>query len=82
MTFRLDRTAFHAGTHAQNAEYHARQQPATPAERLRAAAYLNSVAFGYDLGNPPRLDRTVFSARQHSACNDDIDQLTQTNSGT
>ena len=66
MSFRLDRTAFHAGTHEQNARYHAQQQPTTPAERLRAAAYLNSVAFGYDMENPPRLDRTVFSTRKHA----------------
>ena len=66
MTFRLDRMAFHAGTHEQNAQYQAAQQPATPAERLRAAAYLISVAFGYDMKNPPRLDRTAFSCRQHA----------------
>ena len=66
MSFRLDRTTHHAGTHEQAAQYHARHQPATPAERLRAAAYLNSVAFGYDLNNPPRLDRTAFSTRKHA----------------
>ena len=66
MSFRLDRTAHHAGTHEENARYHATHQPATPAERLRAAAYLNSVAFGYDLANPPKLDRTAFSTRQHT----------------
>lgn len=65
MTFRLDRTAFHAGTHEQTAQYHALSQPVTYAERLRAAAYLNSVAFRYDPNHPPRLDRTVFSARKH-----------------
>lgn len=66
MSFRLDRTAHHAGTHEQAGHYHARHQPATPAERLRAAAYLNSVAYGYDLDNPPRLDRTAFATRQHA----------------
>ena len=66
MPFRLDRTAHYAGTHEENARYHAQHQPATPAERLRAAAYLNSVAYGYDLDNPPRLDRTAFSMRQHA----------------
>lgn len=63
MSFRLDRTAHHAGTHEQATQYHATQQPATMAECLRAAAYLNSVAYGYDLDNPPRLDRTAFSTR-------------------
>jgi hypothetical protein len=66
MSFRLDRTAYHAGTHEENARYYARHQPATMAERLRAAAYLNSVAYGYDLNNPPQLDRTAFATRRHT----------------
>ena len=66
MSFRLDRTAFHAGTHEETEAYHRQHQPATMAERLRAAQYLNSVAFNYDLNNPPRLDRTAFSCRAHA----------------
>ena len=64
-SFRLDRTAFHMGTHEETEHYHACNQPETLSERLNAAAYLISVAFGYDLANPPRLDRTVFTARKH-----------------
>jgi hypothetical protein len=63
--FRLDRTAFHAGTHKETERYHARNQPETAVDRLKAAAYLNSVAFNYDLNNPPRLDRTTFTSRKH-----------------
>ena len=63
---RLDRTAFHAGTHQQTEEYHRQHQPTTLADRLRAAAYLNSVAYNYDPDNPPRLDRTAFSCRAHA----------------
>jgi hypothetical protein len=66
MSFRLDRTAHHAGTHEQVAHYHATHQPTTAAERLRAAAYLNSVAYGYGLNKPPRLDRTAFATRRHA----------------
>ena len=66
MAFRLDRTAFHAGTHAEVEAYHRQHQPATMAERLRAAHYLNSVAYNFDLNNPPRLDRTAFSCRAHA----------------
>ena len=29
-------------------------------ERLRAAYYLNSVAFNFDLNNPPKMDKTIF----------------------
>ena len=67
MPFRLDRTAHHAGTHAgthdQAVQHHARHQPA---KRLRAAIYPQSVAYGYDLDNPFRLDRTAFIIRQRA----------------
>ncbi|MBU6119458.1 hypothetical protein [Hymenobacter siberiensis] len=66
MSLRLDRTAFHAGTHAETEACHRVQEPATLAERLRVAMYLNSVAFNFDLNNPPRLDRTAFSCRAHA----------------
>lgn len=36
-------------------------QTKTVKERLLAVAYLNSVAFNYDINNPPKVDRTVFS---------------------
>lgn len=71
MAFRLDRTAFHAGTHAQAEAYHQRQQPTTMADRLHAAIYLNSVAFNFDFKNPPRLDRTAFSCRTHAHRNEE-----------
>ncbi len=34
-------------------------------ERLKAAWYLISCAYGFDLDNPPGLDKTVFSMRKH-----------------
>ena len=43
-----------------------KNQPETLAERLRVAMYLNSVAFNFDINNPPRMDRTVFSCRAHA----------------
>ena len=66
MSFRLDRTAFHAGTRAETEAYHRAKQPASLAARLRAAMYLNSVAFDFDINNPPRLDRTAFSCQAHA----------------
>jgi hypothetical protein len=63
--FKLDRTAFHAGSHAETEMYYAKSQPKTGSERLAAATYLNSVAFNFDLSNPPKMDRTVFSMRKH-----------------
>jgi hypothetical protein len=64
--FKLDRTAFHAGTHQETEKYYSRNQPKTSQERLLAANYLNSVAFQFDLNNPPKMDRTAFSMRKHA----------------
>lgn len=61
---RLDRTAFRAGSFAEaEAYYRTYWHAATPTERLRAAHYLISIAYGFDLQAPPRLDRTVFRIR-------------------
>lgn len=38
----------------------------TVRERLQATFYLNSVAFNFDINNPPRMDRTVFSMRKNN----------------
>ena len=38
----------------------------TPAERLQAAWWLTCRAYGFDPAYPPRLDRTVFSARKQA----------------
>ena len=77
MSFRLDRTAHHAGTHEEAETYHRQHQPATMADRLRAAMYLNSVAFDFDPHHPPRLDRTASSCRAHAHRDDqnDLDNL-------
>lgn len=34
-------------------------------ERLRTAAYLNSVAWNYPMDTPPKMDRSVFGMRKH-----------------
>lgn len=64
--FKLDRTAFWAGKHEDNEEriknfWH--DQSAS--DRLNAACYLNSVAYNYDINNPPKIDRTFFSMRKN-----------------
>ncbi|WP_339795184.1 hypothetical protein [uncultured Imperialibacter sp.] len=64
--YKLDRTAFSAGSHKElsdkNREHWKSQ---SMEERLRAAAYLNSVAWNYPLDTPPKMDRSVFSMRKH-----------------
>jgi hypothetical protein len=64
-TFKLERAAFHAGTHEETEKYYAKNQPRTSTERLMAANYLNSIAFQFDVNNPPKMDKTVFSMRKH-----------------
>jgi len=63
--YRLDRNSFsmrsHTQTEEQNFSYWAKK---TEEERLAAAAYLNSVAYGYPDGHPPRLDKTAHRARK------------------
>jgi hypothetical protein len=63
--FRLDRTAFFAGTH-QEVERNNRKhwQSLTYKERLKESEYLSSIAFRYDSGSLPVFDKTAFSTRK------------------
>ena len=63
--FRLDRTAFKGQTATQAANHKSYYTKLTWKERLKIAAYLNSVAYNYPLHNPPKIDRTKFNARSH-----------------
>ena len=72
--FKLDRTAFKAQT-AEEASNHAQYyKKMSWQERLQVAAYLNSIAFNYPLNNPPRMDRTKFSAKRQE---DDVCHLSR-----
>ncbi|MBI5916621.1 MAG: hypothetical protein HY842_14685 [Bacteroidetes bacterium] len=63
---RLDRTKFKAQTF-QQADYQLDfWLEKVPVERLSAAAYLNSMAWGFDLQAPPKMDKHIFSTRQHA----------------
>lgn len=59
--YKLDRTAFKAQTAQEAANQYAYWKLQTPEERLKAAFYLNSVVYNYDINNPPRLDRGFFT---------------------
>jgi hypothetical protein len=61
--FRLDRTAFKAQTFAEAANHSEEYKRTTWQERLRVAAWLIAAAYGFDPENPPKMDRTKFSAR-------------------
>lgn len=64
--YRLDRTKFKMQTFQQADNQVPYWKTRTVEERLSAALYLMSVAFQFDLENPPKLDRTVFSMRKRS----------------
>jgi len=66
-SFKLDRTAFKAHTLKEASSHADVYKNLSWQERLKIAAYLNSIGFNYDIGTPPRLDRTTFSAKSISA---------------
>lgn len=60
---KMDRTAFKHQTikeAAHNLNYWKSQ---TFEKRLQAANYLNSVAYNFDINNPPKMDKTFFKIR-------------------
>ncbi|MFN5428784.1 MAG: hypothetical protein ACK5BO_12170 [Bacteroidota bacterium] len=61
--FRLDRTAFKAQTLEEAAQHSEYYKKLTWQERLQITDYLNSVAYNYDLNNPPKMDKTKFSVK-------------------
>lgn len=61
---KLDRSAFKHQT-LQEASYNLEYWKGQSYEkRLEAANYLNSVAYNFDVNNPPRVDRTYFRIRK------------------
>jgi hypothetical protein len=61
--YKLDRTAFKAQTAQEACHQYGYWKTQPLEERLRAAFYLNSVAFDFDINNPPKLDRNSFKTR-------------------
>lgn len=62
-SYKLDKTVFKAQTVNEASNHADYYKQLTWQERLRITAYLNSVAFNYDINNPPRMDKTIFKAR-------------------
>lgn len=63
MEFKLDRSAFKASNASEKIKYGEIYIKKSTSELLEIAAYLNSLAYGYSMDNPPRLDKTVFHVR-------------------
>jgi len=66
-TYRLDRNSFKAQTAQEAADHAAYYRKLSWKERLRIAAYLNSIAYNYPENEPPRLDKFKFKASSRKA---------------
>lgn len=65
--FRLDKKAFKAQSFQEADNTTKYWLSKTVDERLEAAFYLQSVAYGFDPKNPPRMQKHIFSMRKHSS---------------
>ncbi len=63
--YKLDRTAFKSQSANEPSSHASYWKKQSAEERLKAAMYLNSVAFNYDFSNPPRMDKTLHRQRKH-----------------
>lgn len=62
--YKLDRTVFEARNASEQVNYSKENQKLSWQERMRIHHYLNSIAYGYDLNNPPRMDKTFFQIKK------------------
>lgn len=62
--YRLDRTAFTKQSFKESDNQRQYWLSKSPAERLSAAVYLQSVVFNFDPENPPRMDKSIVEKRQ------------------
>jgi hypothetical protein len=61
--YKLDRNSFKAQSVKEADNHSAYYSSITWKERLQVSAYLNSVAYQYDLNKPPRMDKKHFNVR-------------------
>ncbi|MBL0237575.1 MAG: hypothetical protein IPQ02_13435 [Saprospiraceae bacterium] len=62
--FKLDRLVFKAMTAKEADDQQRDYSKKTIEERLEIAYYLTSIAYNFDINNPPRMDKTIFSAEK------------------
>ena len=61
--YRLDKTSFHMYHTKEGRNNYNYWKSQSLQERLRAANYLNSVAYNFPVNDPPRLDKEYFKMR-------------------
>lgn len=63
--FKLDRTVFKHQSLEETDKNTNYWLSKTPEERLVASFYINSIAYNFDINNPPKMDKTVFIMRKN-----------------
>jgi hypothetical protein len=63
--YRMDKTAFKMQTFEEADNAMRDYSNHSVKKRLRIYWHLTSIAYKFDLDNPPRMDKTVFSMRKH-----------------
>ena len=63
---KIDKTAFSAFKKSKEPNDFMYWKEKTIRERLEAAAYLISIAYGHDVNHPPKVDRTKFEMVKRS----------------
>ena len=64
--YRLDKTAFKAMTVQEADNYMRDYKQYNWKERLKISFYLTSLAYRFDVNDPPRMDKTLFIAIKQS----------------
>jgi hypothetical protein len=62
--YRMDKTAFKMQTFEEADDAMRNYINHSPQERMRIYWYLTSIAYKFDLGSPPRMDKTVFKIKK------------------
>lgn len=63
----MDKTVTWSGKHSDNQKrLRGFWLSQTPNERLKASFYLNSVAYNFDIDNPPRMDKSYSYTRKRN----------------
>ena len=65
--YRMDKTAFSIQTFEEADNTMRDYCNRTFRERLHIYWYLTSIAYKFDLNNPPKMDKTVFGMRKHQS---------------
>lgn len=65
--YRMDKTTFKVQTFEEADDAMQDYSSYSMQERLRIYWYLTSIAYKFDLDNPPRMDKTVFRIKKHES---------------